>query len=424
MDFKKLENMGKKAFQRFPRTRRMLKRVYQQTSYALSKDKIRCEGDIVQVTPSDGYEYFFGYYDKSPWDADDRFMITLKVKCAYKSPAPKEPGELVLVDTANNNTTETIAITRSWNSQQGCMAQWLGPDFKSRIIYNDFRDGHYCSVVFNVEANCEEKVYGFPIYDVSKDGTYALSLDFSRLHRLRPGYGYSNLVDSTASEFCPDKPCIWKIDLKSGEVTELLKYTDFADFEPNSTMNGAEHKVNHLMISPDGGRFMVLHRWFDCGKKHTRLITSNVDGSDMYNLSDDVFVSHCYWKSNNRILAFLRKKETGDHYYLIRDKAQECKLLWPELDTDGHCSYSPDGSHIITDTYPNRQRIASVFLCKENGQTKRLARVFSPFRYDNDCRCDLHPRWNHAGDKVSIDSVHEGKTGLYVISLKAESDVN
>jgi predicted HAD superfamily hydrolase len=93
-------------------------------------------------------------------------------------------------------------------------------------------------------------------------------------------------------------------------------------------------------------------------------------------------------------------------------------MYWTELNTDGHCSYSPDGNFIITDTYPNRKRIASVYLCtEEDNHSRRIARVFMPFRYDNDCRCDLHPRWNHMGDKICIDSVHEGKRGLYVVGL-------
>ena len=257
-----------------------------------------------------------------------------------------------------------------------------------------------------------------PVYDVSRDGTFALSLDFNRLHRMRPGYGYSNLPDRTKGALCPDECCIWKMDIPNGTVTELFKYTDFAAFEPDETMNGAEHKVNHLMISPNGKRFMVLHRWFDKRRKHTRLVTVNIDKTEMYNLSDDVFVSHCYWKNDEEILSFLRKKEMGDHYYLMKDKTQEYKMYWPELNTDGHCSYSPDGQFIITDTYPNRKRIASVYLCtEEDNRSRRIARVFSPFKYDNDCRCDLHPRWNREGNKICIDSVHEGKRGLYVISI-------
>ena len=425
MGFTEIEAAGKKALERYPIIKRSIKRVYQVASVSTNNDKLTAEGNIIRVSPNDEFEYFYGYYDKSPWDATDRYMICLRVRQAYKSVAPKEPGTICIIDTENNNKIIEIGSTHAWNVQQGCMAQWLGPDFNRHIIYNDYRNGHYCSVVFNIEEMKEEKVLSLPVYDVSRDGKYALSLDFNRLHRLRPGYGYSNQKDKTKGVLCPNKTCIWKIDIQSGKIEKLFKYTDFESFETDESMIGAEHKVNHLMISPNGKRFMVLHRWFDNGRKHSRLITVNVDKTDMYNLSDDVFVSHCYWKNDGEILSFLRKKETGDHYYLMKDKTQEYRLLWPELNTDGHCSYSPDGQYIITDTYPNRKRIASVSLCSEdNDKSKKIARVFSPFKYDNDCRCDLHPRWNRAGDKICIDSVHEGKRGLYVVNIPSESPVS
>lgn len=418
MGFVELEQAGKRIFEQYPIIKRSAKRVYQLVSVATSNEKLKFEGDVVRVSPDDGYEYFYGYYDKSPWDASDRYMICIRVRQAYKSVAPKEPGVVGVIDTQDGNTFKKIGVTRSWNVQQSCMAQWMGPDFGTRILYNDFRDGRYCAVIYDFKNRKEEKVLPLAAYDVARDGSFILSLDFSRLHRMRPGYGYSNLPDTTKGELCPDKGCIWKVDIETGKVTELFKYTDFAAFEPDESMQEAEHKVNHLMISPNCRRFMVLHRWFQKGRKHTRLVTVNVDKTEMYNLSDDVFVSHCYWKNDDEILSFLRKKETGNHYYLMKDKTREYKMFWPELNTDGHCSYSPDGSLIITDTYPNRRRIASVYLCTENdNRARRIARVSAPFRYDNDCRCDLHPRWNREGTKICIDSVHEGKRGLYVLPV-------
>lgn len=422
MGFVELENKAKRIFEQYPVIKRAGKRIYQIASVVTSREHFKAQGNVIRITPNDGFEYFYGYYDKSPWDATGRFMISVRVQQAYKSVAPKESGAVCLVDTQNGNTIIEIGETHSWNVQQSCMAQWMGPDFKSRVIYNDFREGHYCSVIFNVEKMQEEKLLPLPVYDVSRDGSFALTLDFNRLHRMRPGYGYSNQQDKTKGVLCPDSICIWKIEVETGKVEGLFKYTDFAAFEPDKTMEGAEHKVNHLMISPNGKRFMVLHRWFDNGRKHTRLVTVNIDKTEMYNLSDDVFVSHCYWKNDDEILSFLRKKATGDHYYLMRDKTQDYKLFWPELNTDGHCSYSPDGRYIITDTYPNRKRIASVYLCTEGGEehgvTKRVARVFSPFRYDNNCRCDLHPRWSRDGKKICIDSIHEGRRGVYVIPVE------
>lgn len=422
MGFVELEKLGKIALEQFPTIKRSAKRIYQLVNVAISNEKFKSEGDIVKVSLDDGFEYFYGYYDKSPWDATDRYIICVKVKQTYKSVAPKEPSIIGVIDTAHENKFIKIGITHSWNVQQSCRVQWMGPDYKTKIIYNDFRNGKYCSVIYNWIKRKEEIVLPLPIYDVASDGTFALSLDFSRLHRMRPGYGYSNLPDTTKGILCPNQTCIWKMDIPSGEVQELFKYTDLAAFEPNVTMNGAEHKVNHLMINPNSKRFMVLHRWFQKGRKYTRLVTVNVDKTEMFNLSDDVFVSHSCWKNESEILSFLRKKELGDHYYLMKDKTQEFKLYWSELNTDGHCSYSPNSKFIITDTYPNRKRIASVYLCtEENNCSRRIARVSAPFRYDNDCRCDLHPRWNRAGDKICIDSVHEGKRGLYVIPVPMQN---
>ena len=149
-----------------------------------------------------------------------------------------------------------------------------------------------------------ERVFAMPVYSVAADGSFALTLDFSRLHRLRPGYGYSNIPEETADQKIPDSTAIWKLDIASSTVTPMLPYTAFSSFEPRKEMAGAEHKVNHIMLSPNGKRFMVLHRWFDGQRKYTRLVTVNTDGTEMYNLSDDDMVSHCYWKNDEEISAF------------------------------------------------------------------------------------------------------------------------
>ncbi|WP_185819889.1 hypothetical protein [Salibacterium salarium] len=407
-----IETSANELLNKFPTVKKLVKRTYQLGMYAISP-KIKSEGDIEKISPDDGMEYFFGYYDKSPWDASDRYMLCLRAKNTYKSVSPKEPAEIILFDTQDNNSYKVLGKTSTWNVQQGCMLQWLGPDYTNKIVYNDYRNGKYCSVILDISAN-EEKIISRPVYSVSQDGKVALSLDFSRLHRLRKGYGYSNLSDSTQDEKCPDKPCIWHINLTNGKVKPLLKYTDFYHFEPRMEMKDAEHKVNHIMLNPSGDRFMVLHRWINGSSKYTRLVTVNTDGTDMYNLSDDNMTSHCCWKNDSEILAFAHKNDKGNGYFLMKNKTQQYQHIWPELASDGHPSYSPDGSMVVTDTYPDRTRISKVFAI-QNNNVKTIAKVFAPFKYDNNLRCDLHPRWNRTGDKVCIDSVFEGKRALYII---------
>lgn len=410
---KMLEEKVNNFLHKYPNVRKIIKRCYQLVMYALSP-KIKYEGNLKRISPDDGMEYFFGYYDKSPWDATDRYMLSLRAKNTYKSVAPNEPAEIVLFDTHNNNSYEILGETTAWNVQQGCMLQWIGPDYKERIIYNDFRDGRYCSVILNIQTK-EEKVLPMPVYSVSEDGSFALTLDFSRLHRLRPGYGYSNTEETNSSK-CPDETCIWRMNLNTGNITPLLKYTDFSNFEKREEMENAEHKVNHIMLNPSGNRFMVLHRWINGSKRYTRLVTVNSDGTDMYNLSDDDMTSHCFWKNDKEIIAFAHKKDKGNGYYLMKDMSSVYKRKWPELTSDGHPSYSPDGSKVITDTYPDRTRMARIY-CLEEDKVEEVAKVFAPFKYDNDVRCDLHPRWNRNGDRICIDSVFDGKRQLYIIKF-------
>jgi len=413
---RKIENHINNFLQQYPNVKKVIKRVYQLGMYTISP-KIKSEGNITRISPDDGMEYFFGYYDKSPWDATDRYMLCLRAKNTYKSVAPNEPAEIILFDTKDNNSYQVLGETRAWNVQQGCMLQWLGPDYSEKIIYNDFRNGDYCSVILNIKTR-EETLISMPVYSVANNGKFALTLDFSRLHRLRPGYGYANIPDSYKNEKCPDSPCIWYVDLVTGDIIPILKYTDFAHFEPRPEMNDAEHKVNHIMLNPSGERFMVLHRWINKSNKYTRLVTVNSDGTTMYNLNDDNMTSHCFWKNDQEIIAFAHKKEYGNGYYLMRDQTNQYERKWPELTSDGHPSYSPDGSMVVTDTYPDRARIARVY-CIKNEKVHEIAKVFAPFKYDNDVRCDLHPRWNRSGDKICIDSVFEGRRSLYLINIKS-----
>ncbi len=386
--------------------------------------KIKSEGNIVRVSPDDPmHEYFFGYYDKSPWDADDRYMLCLRANDTWSDVSPKEPADILLIDTQKADDApdrvEKIAETRSWNVQQGCMLQWLGPDYQRKILYNDFRDGRYCSVILEMGTG-KERIIDAPVYTVSEDGKFALTLDFSRLYNLRPGYGYYNLPELTKGVALPDTPCIWTINIENRNIQPLLKYSDFASFQPRPEMQEAEavHKVNHLMLSPSGTRFIVLYRWFVGQRKYTRLISCNTDGSDMYLLSDDDMVSHCCWKDNETVLAFANKKKEGTGYFLMKDKTQKYLRCWPSLTGDGHPSYSPERTMVVTDSYPDRVRMQEIRLMggdERKNEVKVIARVFAPFKYDNDTRCDLHPRWNHAGGTVCFDSVFEGHRGLYIL---------
>lgn len=395
--------------------KKTLKRLYQIFFYSISK-KVKVNGDLFCINPNDGYEYFFGYYDKSPWDITDKYILGMRVKNAHEKPASKEIAQIVMFNSEDEYNMEILSNTTSWNSQQGAMLQWLGPDFRRLIIFNDFRNGKYCSVIYDVLSKKEVKIIDLPIYEVDKDGNFAYSIDFNRLNTFRPGYGYSNSEDATRNIKVPNGSAIKKINLETGKVEELINYSSLVEHETNKSMKNAFHKINHLMISPNGEKMIFLHRWYKNKIKYSRLILIDIKSKKMKNLSDEEFVSHCYWKDNDYIIGYMRKDGT-DGYYLINVNNGYYQHILQELKSDGHCSYSFDNKYIITDTYPNKKRMMKVFLCNEL-ECSTILEVFSPFKYDNDVRCDLHPRWNHLNSKICIDSTHSGKRGLYLINIE------
>ena len=91
-----IEDKVNSRLRKYPKVKKIIKRIYQFTFYLISS-KIKKEGDIIRVTPKDNYEYFFGYYDKSPWNMSEDYMICLRAKCTYKEVSPKEEAEIVIV---------------------------------------------------------------------------------------------------------------------------------------------------------------------------------------------------------------------------------------------------------------------------------------------------------------------------------------
>ncbi len=375
----------------------------------------------VQAVTRGPKHHFFGYYDKSPWDSTGRYMLALEVEFMDRAPTPNDAATIGLIDLKENCLFRPVAKTYAWNWQQGCMLQWMPNTFRRRIIYNDRRDGRFISVIHDVESG-EVRNLPLPIYALTHDGRYALTLNFSRLDRTRPGYGYAGVHDPTVEKKAPENDGIYLMDLRTGEYDLIISLAQIVAFRPRLDMRGAVHWFNHLLVSPDDQRFIFLHRWSSptIGKKRiTRLFTANLDGSDIYLVADDDMVSHFDWRDSTHILAWARKKGVGDHYFLFTDCSEEFQIIGKDvLNRDGHCSYSPDRRWILTDTYPDQENKRRLLLY--HPETKRLielGRFYSPPKLRGAIRCDLHPRWSRDGHYICFDSAHEDQRQMYIIDV-------
>lgn len=363
--------------------------------------------------------HFFGYYDKCPWNVTGRYVLALETDFMDRPPRPDDVATVGMVDLARGNQWITLAETQAWNWQQGAMLQWLPSHPDRLIIFNARSDDRLVSVVRDVHDG-SARTLPRPIYAISHDGRSALSLSFPRIHHCRVGYGYAGVPDPLAEDLAPQEDGIWWMDLETGESQLVVSLERVAAIDPHPSMEGVHHWFNHLEFNTDDSRFVFLHRWRADKLWKTRMFTACPDGSGLFCLAHDDYVSHFAWRDESHILAWALQREEGVFFYLFTDQSRDKEIVGGGVLTfDGHCSYSPDRQWILTDGYPNAESKRPLLLFRpEDGLCVSLGRFYSPPELLGEMRCDLHPRWNRDGTQICFDSAHEGERQLYVMDVR------
>lgn len=300
------------------------------------------------------------------------------------------------------------------------MLQWLGAGDRE-VIYNGVADGRYVSVVRDV-AGGKTRTLPRPVYAVSADGKQAVTLDFARLHRLRPGYGYCAVGETHAADPAPEQLGIWHMDVATGDDRLVVPIARLAAHKPDARFPGCQHWVNHLQFNPSAGRFVFLHRWRKGDAFwQTRLYTAKPDGTDLRLHLDTGMVSHFDWRDDRTILAWVKTPAAGNKFALIDVDSNALTVVGDGVLTeDGHCSYSPDRKWVLNDTYPGKaDRTQALMLYRpETGRRYDLNRFRSPPGFTGPWRCDLHPRWNRDGTQVCFDGSHGPRRQVYVVDVR------
>ncbi|MEM6459799.1 MAG: hypothetical protein AAF710_10465 [Planctomycetota bacterium] len=379
--------------------------------------------ELCELSPDDDANYFFGYYDKSPYDAVGRYALAGRAAFDDRMPTPDDVLTLGRIETAaardGQPRFEPLAETTAWCWQQGTMLQWLPPGFDRHLVFNARRGDRFVAVVLDTHTR-ETRELPRPVYAVDPRGRYAVSLNFARLARSRPGYGYEGLADPHADDLMPADDGLWWVPLDGDAPRLILSVADAVALAPLDEHHGVEHWFNHAGVNPDGSRISLLHRWRrgDGGWK-TRLLTVGPDGRDGRVVADCGYFSHYDWVDPRRIVGWTEYPGRGESYVVVPDGAEAfCLIDADRLDGDGHMSLSPDRTLMLSDTYPEAGRMRRLFLWGwPDGPYRELGRFFSPRPLREAIRTDLHPRWRRDGRAVCIDSAHAGRRAVYEVKL-------
>ncbi len=376
--------------------------------------------------------HWFGYYDKREFDPTNRLVLANEVTFEGRSPTGQDEIQVGYVDTGDNDAWHPIGSSRAWGWQQGCMLQWVG-DRGDAILWNDRQGDAFVCRIFN-PSDGSLRTIDRPIYTVSPDGREGLSVDFRRIDNLRPGYGYDGLADPHVGERAPEDSGIWRVDLQSGRSRLILSLADVAKitWPDGDTHAEAWHYFNHLLINPAGNRFIVLHRYrpeFDPqtlqfrGGFVTRMLTANLDGSDLYVLDPSGFTSHFIWKDDRDVTMWTQPAGMPAGFYRFTDQTREVAPVGPsKMPTNGHNTYlpAPYGDWILNDTYPDRVTSRQTVYLYHVPSDRRfdLGHFPSPAAYRGEWRCDTHPRSSDDGTKVAIDSPHDGGRQVHLMDIR------
>ena len=365
--------------------------------------------------------HWFGYYDKLEFDPSSRYVLGMEVGFEHRSPKANDVIRIGMVDTGDGDRWIELGEGRAWCWQQGSMLQWI-PGSTSEIIWNDREDSRFVSHVLDVKTK-KRRTLPFPVYALSPDGAWAVTPDFRRLNDTRPGYGYVGLPDPYKNQLAPRETGIWKVDLRTGRSNLIVPYSEVARIPYElGDLSGTKHWFNHLLVSPDGSRFIFLHRWSgEKGRKSfgTRMFTASAEGKDLYCVDPYGDTSHFIWRDPEHILAWAGHPSHGKKFYLYRDRSDKVEVVAPDVMTEnGHCTYLPGNEWILNDTYPDKQRLQHPYLYHiKTGRRVPLGHFLSPPEYTGEWRCDTHPRFSPDGRKVVIDSPHLGGRQLYLIDI-------
>ena len=352
---------------------------------------------------------FFGYYDVTPFNSQTEEIIYLNL--------PEDHDKVgVMLSNLTNGVEQKIAESNAWNWQQGCRLRWM-PNNPREIVFNDFYDNRYISRVVNVDTR-SQRVIDYPLYDISPDGRYGLTIDFERLGVKRPGYGYTcRRYDESDHNLNLDS--IDLVDLSDNSKKTIITYSQITKITGCESSRLSDNYLNHICFSPSGKQFLFFWLTIEDDWHKAYLLVHNFETNKTKLLENKEKVSHYVWQDENIIICTAIDDQKKEHYYRYNVSTGTRETLSPEILTrDGHPSlFGKD--ILLTDTYPDFDGYQHLYLADiKNSVKKQILSIYNNCMIEGEKRTDLHPRLNYNNTMISFDANIKKYRELYFVNIK------
>ncbi len=372
--------------------------------------------------------YFFGFHDITPWNDSENKLLAHHADFDQRMPKSGETIDIGYFDFSDNaiGKWHKVAESMAWNWHKGARLQWI--DNKT-IIFNTTQNNKPISRILNIETG-EDQFVEFPIDAVYKNKKIFIATSFSyeRLQRCMPGYGYPYKDDGFLDKDAPEETGLFIVNLKKNTRLMLLSLARIAKENGQKTDDGYLHFVTHTEFSKDGRYISMLYRRIprkgDYMKRWTRLLVLDRENDKLIVLPTRDSGSHYVWNSKNQIVASCIINNVSSHVIFdMADIHNPMIVAADKINSDGHQSFVDDDV-FVTDTYPDRRRMARIWRVGiSNGTSELLASIYSPKEFqtkDFQCHiaCDIHPRVSPSGKYLCFDSPTTGIRSLWIMTLK------
>ncbi|ROU03363.1 hypothetical protein [Histidinibacterium lentulum] len=375
-----------------------------------------------------GTGHFHSYYDIPVLDAAAARIAAVRCDTPARALTPDDKVAVGVID-AESGGFRPVAETQAWSWQQGPMLQWLRDGDTESLVWNDREGDRFVARIADPAGDSDAaRVLDRPVYAIAPGGRVALSLNFSRLDRLRPGYGYAGGGAPGLEEAAPADDGIWSIDLGTGRSRLTLSLAEGVEvlnrvLTPDERRDHAEQRYlywfNHCKIAPDGRRFTVKLRWRREDGPWTGLmgvsLTCGMDGRAPRVIARAA--SHVMWHDAGHL--YFWNQRDG---YLARKPDVEVteppggeRLAPSEFVSNVHLRHLPSAPSRMIYDVPYKPVVALREIDLETGIVAPVATFPNHEPARGMFRCDLHPVPDDDGRRIVVSSLSDGARQVYVL---------